>query len=572
MLKNFVVTLLIVIITISSAISSVASDIVNYDADNFKITVSGEANAPRQRLMIRVSKADQDILALSDSNLPLIFKQITADSNKRFTQTLTIPDNTPGGKYTVYVLGDLLALSDGFIYVDSVAAQSVVDALKLAITNDDLTEFKNIIANSAGELGIDTDDDIYKNEIDEAVPMLFKSDFDNALEFNGVYQKMCIYATIMGASSADVLSILKNQGTELDSGFDFNRDYTADTSISSDAKNEILSILSKINYADEIENGRIDFIGIFSESKPLAAIRVATVSGTAAQIKKIMETDFASKFTSLYSYNNYKSLNDKDSVYGKMMSKTFASFDDIAVNFKKSADEALADQNRGSVSENKGPVGIVGGSITTSPGTVDKQDKGEVSDKPVANTTHVNTSGFSDVTADSWYYKSVTYLVSTGVINGYEDDTYRPDNQITRAEYTKLVVELYKKYSDVSANSGAESDFADVDKNTWYYDCVSEGALLGLIQGNNGRFNPDSQITRQDAALILYRLLDKMGNTPKGMLAFNDRSDIAKYARSEVAALAAEGIVSGVGNGKFMPLNNITRAETAQMLYNAFGK
>ena len=570
MLKNFVVTLLIVIMTISLAIPCVAADIVSYDAENLKITVSGEANVSGQKLMIRVSKADQDISALSDSNLPLIFKQITAGSNKSFTQTLTIPDNTPGGKYAVYVLGDSLALSDGFIYINAAAAQSVVDALKHAIANDDITEFRNIIANSAGELGIDTDDDTYKNEMDEAAPMLFKSDFDNALEFNGAYQKMCIYAAIMGASSADVLSILQTKGTTLDSEFDFNRDYTADTSISSDAKAEFLGILSNINYADEFENGEIDFDRIISESKPLAAIRVATVSGIASQIKKIMETDFASKFTSLYSYSNYKSLNDKDSVYGKMMSKTYASFDDIAANFKKSADEALTDQNKGSGNDNLG--GIVGGSISTPPSTVDKQDKGEVSDKPVAVTIPGSNASFSDVPADSWYSKPVTYLVSTGVINGYEDGTYKPDNRITRAEYTKLVVELYKKNSDVSANSSAESDFSDVDKNAWYYDCVSEGAALGLIQGNDGRFNPDSQITRQDAALILYRLLDKMGNTPKGMLAFDDRSDISKYARSEVAALAAEGIVSGMGNGRFMPLNNITRAETAQMLYNAFGK
>jgi len=91
----------------------------------------------------------------------------------------------------------------------------------------------------------------------------------------------------------------------------------------------------------------------------------------------------------------------------------------------------------------------------------------------------------------------------------------------------------------------------------------------GLVNGNGNEFMPHAKITRQDAAVMVYRFMTKSGFVMQDAeLDFADGDYIAGYAKIPVAALKAEALVSGVGNNMFMPVNNLTRAEAAQMIYN----
>ena len=85
-------------------------------------------------------------------------------------------------------------------------------------------------------------------------------------------------------------------------------------------------------------------------------------------------------------------------------------------------------------------------------------------------------------------------------------------------------------------------------------------------------FRPFENVKREDAAVIVYRVMNKNGNAPRGAKFFNDRANVSEYARESVFALAAAGIVNGDGENLFRPSDGITRFEAVQLLYNAFAE
>ena len=111
--------------------------------------------------------------------------------------------------------------------------------------------------------------------------------------------------------------------------------------------------------------------------------------------------------------------------------------------------------------------------------------------------------------------------------------------------------------------------FSDVSENDWFFDCVSKVSSFGIIKGDGTSFNPINLIKREDAALIIYRILDFRGEKPLGHKPFADRNNISDYAKDAVYALGGAGIIQGSGDNMFMPKSFLTRAEAAQFIYNA---
>ena len=136
--------------------------------------------------------------------------------------------------------------------------------------------------------------------------------------------------------------------------------------------------------------------------------------------------------------------------------------------------------------------------------------------------------------------------------------------QITRAEYIKIIVKAF----DIE-NSTGENVFEDVSENDWYYQVVTSAYKAGIIKGNEGAFNPDEAITRQDAFLILYNVL-KPSNVETSEI--SDADEISEYAYEAVNALVSKGFVSGYEDGTVKPKNKITRAEAAKLICNVIDK
>ena len=175
------------------------------------------------------------------------------------------------------------------------------------------------------------------------------------------------------------------------------------------------------------------------------------------------------------------------------------------------------------------------------------------------------TGGFSD-TYNHYSMEAVKYLYDKKIINGYGDGTFRPDNFVTRAEFAKMICAAFLIEGD------NEVSFSDVNKSDWYHDSITNLASHGILLGDGTFFRPNELIMRQDATLIISRILSYFGfEYEKDSTSFADDAYISDYAADSVSKMKNAGIV--VGNGlNFNPLSDITRGEAAVLVYRAFNE
>ncbi|MGB9803084.1 Ig-like domain-containing protein [Desulfofundulus sp.] len=177
---------------------------------------------------------------------------------------------------------------------------------------------------------------------------------------------------------------------------------------------------------------------------------------------------------------------------------------------------------------------------------------------------------FKDM-AGHWAEATVVKLAGMGVIGGYEDGTFRPNNKITRAEIASILVRALKlKPAD-------ESTLMFVDKNAipaWARGAVAAAAGEGLLKGypvqGGVAFKADKPITRAELAAILSRVLvQKLGKINGQPVKFTDASGIPAWAKDAVNIAAAAGVVGGYPDGSFKPGSSVTRAEASAMILRA---
>ncbi len=179
------------------------------------------------------------------------------------------------------------------------------------------------------------------------------------------------------------------------------------------------------------------------------------------------------------------------------------------------------------------------------------------SEEPTASE---QTKTFSDLPSSHWAFDAVQKLVSKGILNGYGDGSFAPDQAVSRAELVKMIC--------LAANlKGTGQTFDDVNTNDWYYSYISASAANGIVSGADGKFRPNDLIKREDAALILYRVA-KMLNTEfsETETTVTDFDSVSAYAKEAVSALSGAGIITGYDDGSFKPAGHLTRAQAAVIL------
>ncbi|MFC5401133.1 hemoblobin-interacting domain-containing protein [Cohnella soli] len=160
-----------------------------------------------------------------------------------------------------------------------------------------------------------------------------------------------------------------------------------------------------------------------------------------------------------------------------------------------------------------------------------------------------------------WAESDIRALVQTGAINGYPDQTFKPNNSITRAEFVSILVKALKLKA---------SDSLSFDDTTvhWAKDSIGVAAALGLVSGfEDHTFRPNELITREQMATIAVRALGL--NASGKSIGFADNSVISSWAIEGVAAAADNGLINGYKDGTFRAKNNTTRAEAVTVIVKA---
>ena len=112
------------------------------------------------------------------------------------------------------------------------------------------------------------------------------------------------------------------------------------------------------------------------------------------------------------------------------------------------------------------------------------------------------SGGFSDVYTTDTHYAAITSLVDQGILVGYEDGTFRPSQEVNRAEALKII--LMGTGTAVDESSTAGLLFSDSDEEDWFFGYVSTGVSLGIIQGyDDGTFKPEQTVNRAEAVKML---------------------------------------------------------------------
>ncbi|MFS1511496.1 S-layer homology domain-containing protein [Chengkuizengella sp. SCS-71B] len=173
----------------------------------------------------------------------------------------------------------------------------------------------------------------------------------------------------------------------------------------------------------------------------------------------------------------------------------------------------------------------------------------------------VFAAGSSDVDGH-WAEKQLKQWIDNGLLNGYGEGVYKPNQTLTRSEAAAFVNRAFEH------EETAEVNFPDVELSDWFYNDVSKALAAGFMTGyEDGTFKPDQNITRQELAVMIFRLLD-LEVKPEAVDSFDDAASIGEWAKGEIGALVDLGIVSGYNN-KIQPEGLSTRAEAIVMIQRA---
>lgn len=170
----------------------------------------------------------------------------------------------------------------------------------------------------------------------------------------------------------------------------------------------------------------------------------------------------------------------------------------------------------------------------------------------------------SDI-AGHWAESVITQWQSKGLIQGYEDGTFKPGNTITRAEFVTLMNNAKGFWSEGSIN------FSDVKNGSWFYSAVARAVAAGYVKGySDGSFKPNNTITRAEAAVMIANTA-KLSANEAGAYRFTDVGSIPAWARGSVGAVVAAGYMTGYPDGSFDTNASISRAEAVSSLNRMLG-
>ena len=185
-----------------------------------------------------------------------------------------------------------------------------------------------------------------------------------------------------------------------------------------------------------------------------------------------------------------------------------------------------------------------------------------------ANTVTRKATDFRDYDRTAWYAEAVSAAVDNGLLYGKSATIIDPNGAMTRAEMAAIINRSFGCYKTADI-----SQYKDVSKDKWYYKDIALAAQMGTYNGRStSTMAPDAPISRQEAMTVVARALelDYDAYAKTDLSAFSDRSEISNWALPYVRAMVGADYIHGRGK-VLAPLNNITRAEFAQIFANIIG-
>lgn len=456
-----------------------------------------------------------------------IVKTMRADASGRYNADLVMTEGMPSGRYTLYAADGNTRAEAAFSHVNPVQAQTALAAINAAGRDE---VFKALKA-AADDLALDPE--LLARHGAALGKLLYAGRSERGYTLQGLLEEL---------ERATAIAMIRDNRAE-----EAAAQYAAAFGLVYQEDFAPLSNRVKTVFAEETGKAGLDrpAMALFMESLIYAQV-AATPSYMEAQEALLGYRDYLN-----WDFSGYERLSayEKSQVFSKLAASGIQSFSDIRPAFDRIVRELNSGKEENAGTGGRPPGGGSGGG----------SDQFQVEQAPAEPQPSENPSSvFSDLEGH-WSQSVVEKLAVRGIVSGYEDGGFHPDQPVTRAEFSKLAGTALK------LDPGGGQAFADVAPEDWYYPYVCGAQSAGLIFGYDGRFAPMERITREDSAVILYRALEQRGRAPQGEFDFQDSPLISEYAREAVGALAAQGLLRGF-EGNFNPDGSTTRAEAASMI------
>lgn len=263
-----------------------------------------------------------------------------------------------------------------------------------------------------------------------------------------------------------------------------------------------------------------------------------------------------------------------DTLYSALYNKSYITLEDVRVDWEEAVsdlpDESVTppefeeeDFPASGSGSGGGSSGLSGGGGSFSGGITSKNEDKEILTPKVEPVETPVVSEIEKSLSDikgHWAEEAIAALHEDGIITGFEDDTFRPEGTLTRAEFITM---LCRMLPDIEIEN--DIVFSDVKDTDWFSENVKKAVSYGIIKGTDGKFMPYDCITREQLATIIYRTLK--AENAENNVSFSDMNEVSDYAKDAISYLAAEGIISGYEDNTIRPKNNTSRAEAAKLLY-----
>lgn len=176
--------------------------------------------------------------------------------------------------------------------------------------------------------------------------------------------------------------------------------------------------------------------------------------------------------------------------------------------------------------------------------------------------TVTNPEKFDDVVKTDWFYGAVKYASDGGIMTGTAARIFEPNTAMTRA----MVVTVLYRIEGSPALTSDMTGFSDVSIDKWYSKAVYWASENGIVQGYNGKFDPEAKISREQLATILYRY-SSSPQTSGTLEQFTDASAVSSWAKDAMCWAYERKLISGVTDTLLAPQDTASRAQVATVLY-----
>lgn len=533
MKKSFYIVLFAIMLGLSSIAGAQTPQEIStvYDSTQKTVAMSAKVSDKANKLVL-VHIVSEDEKDLEEPEY-VIYDGYYTDNNGYIDITEYIPEDFPSGKHIVTLTVEDAEYETYFINVNYSSISALLPELNRVQNADELGQ---LLADNIQNLAID--ESVYTSLATEINTILYSSrpadGFSDAAEY--MYKYNNAVATSYIKNGADLAQIVNKYSKELGITYSDYENLTA-------SQKELLS-----GYLKNYEYN--DLKTAFYQNRVLACVK------SASQVLELEE-----HFSQGISYINpdltyFNELKIPEKVYEQLYLnlEKINTVPQLIEQFETAAKERYTAENKEASKNNGKDSGKdKGGGGFPAIGGAGKLE------------TALNTGnqGFSDIQTH-WAKEYIDKLAQDKIINGYNDSTFRPDANVTRAEFVKMVVLAFV----TNAKIDSTVTFSDVSNTSWCYEYVNKAAAAGVVNGiGNGGFAPDSNITREDAAVILGRIAEQRYLINNAAQAdFTDFSNISPYAVEYISALTQQNIILGFSDGAFYPKNLITRAQAATLI------